>query len=95
METLGSEPVSVMEDQRDSVSPTLAVVKPEGALEAEHETHLQRRRISAIRALCDYGRALATKRRRVDWTSNARVTVRSISMKPPRGRWCLIVYDCL
>ena len=38
VETLGSEPVSVMEDQRDSVSPTLAVAKPEGALEAEHET---------------------------------------------------------
>ena len=30
-----------------------------------------------------------------DWTSNARVIVRSISMKPPRGRWCMIVYDCL
>ena len=23
------------------------------------------------------------------------VIVRSIFMKPPRGRWCLIVYDCL
>ena len=30
--------MSVMEDQRDSVSPTLAVAKPEVALEAEHET---------------------------------------------------------
>ena len=30
--------MSEMMDQRDSVSPTLAVAKPEVALEAEHET---------------------------------------------------------
>ena len=51
------------------------------------------RRSLSGRAPSDYGRALATKRRRVDRTSNARVIVRSISMKPPRGRWCMIVFE--
>ena len=41
------------------------------------------RRSRSGRAPSDYGRVPGTDRRRVDWTLNVRVSVRSISMKPP------------